>query len=53
MDTIISILILIAVVVAAWYIVRFLLKITGCVLYAVLTGIVVIGILIILWLFVF
>ena len=53
MDTIISIIILIAVLVVAYLIVRFLLRITGCILYAVLTGILAIGILIILWIFVF
>ena len=51
MDTIISIIILIALLAVAWLIARFLLKVTGCILYVVLTGILAIGILIILWLF--
>jgi hypothetical protein len=53
MDTVISIIVLIALLIVAWIIVRFLLKITGCILYAVLTGILAVGILIVLWIFFF
>ena len=53
MDTVISTIVLIALLIVAWIIVRFLLKITGCILYAVLTGILAVGILIVLWIFFF
>jgi hypothetical protein len=53
LETIFSILGLIALLVIVWIVARFLLKIGGCVLYAVLTAILAIGILAILFIFVF
>ena len=53
MDTFISILLLIGLLVVAWIIARYILKVTGCVLYGVLTAILAIGIVIILLVFLF
>lgn len=53
LETIFSILGLIVLLVVAWIVVRFLLRITGCILYTVLTAILAIGIVVILLIFVF
>jgi hypothetical protein len=53
LETIFSILGLIALLVIVWIVARFLLKIGGCILYVVLTAILAIGILAILFIFVF
>ena len=53
METILWIIGLIILLVVVWAIAKFLLKLTGRVIGCVLTAIVAIGILLILWLFVF
>lgn len=53
LETIFSILGLILLLVIAWIVVRFLLRITGCILYFVLTAILAIGIVVILQVFIF
>jgi len=53
LETIFSILGLIVLLVVVWIVARFLLRVTGCILYVVLVSILAIGILAILWIFVF
>ena len=53
MNTILSIIGLIILLVVVWAVAKFFLKLTGRVIGCVLTALVAIGILIILWIFVF
>ena len=53
LETILSILGLIVLLVIVWVVARFVLKLGGCILSAVLTAILAIGILAILFIFVF
>jgi len=53
LETVFSILGLIFLLVIAWIIARFVLKVGGCILYFVLTAILAIGIVAILLIFVF
>ena len=53
LETILSILGLIVLLIVAWVVIRFLLRLTGCVLYFVLTAILAIGVVAILLIFVF
>jgi hypothetical protein len=52
-ESLLSCLLLLVLVVVAWYIVKVVLKLTGCIVYGVLTVIVAVGLLVILLLFVF
>ncbi len=53
LETVFSILGLIVLLIVAWIVFRFLLRITSCILYAVLTAFLAIGIVAILLIFVF
>lgn len=53
MDTVFSIIGLLIILVVVWAIAKFVLKLAGRVIGCVLTAILAIGILLILWLFVF
>ena len=50
-ELIVSALVLLAIIVVAWAVVRFFFRVTGCILYAILVGIVAIGIIVILIIF--
>jgi hypothetical protein len=52
-ESLLSCLFLLIVVVIAWYIVKFVFKLAGCILWAVLVGIVAVGLIIISVLFIF
>lgn len=51
-ELIVSILVLLAIIVVAWAVVRFFFRVTGCILYGILVGIVAIGIVVILLIFI-
>jgi hypothetical protein len=52
LESLLSLLGLLIIVVIAWYLVKFVFKMAGCVIWAVLVGITAVGLLI-LWRFVF
>jgi hypothetical protein len=52
-ESLLSCLSLIIIVVIAWYIVKFVLKLAGCLMWGILVGIVAVGLIIISVLFIF